>query len=92
MVSMGKVTNIERPGVAQREPNNALLHMSYGNVRIIAIESAMNEVQSKIYGISAPLLIGSMPMIGTNYCEVLVDEDFLQAEGVQTVDSVLDSI
>jgi len=91
MTRTGKVTNIKRGGVAAREYNNALLAMAYENTKQYAINAAINSLQCKVYGIAAPMLLGDMPMVGTNYCEIAIDEEFVKQK-IKSVDSAIDEI
>lgn len=91
MTRTGRVTNIKRGGVAAREYNNTLLTMAYENTKQYAINAAINSLQCKVYGIAAPMLLGDMPLVGTNYCNISIDEEFVK-EKIKSVDSAIDDI
>ncbi len=87
----GKWTSVERGGLGQREPNNVLLRMAYGAPVQIVTDAALAGTRSKVYGIAAPQMLGSTPMIGSLYNGLVVDEEFVVANS-RSVDSVLDEL
>jgi len=91
MTRTGKVTSIERGGLGHREHNNVLLRMAYAAPIQVAIDATFANARSKVYGIAAPQLLGSIPQIGTLYNGVIIDEEFVRAN-TKSVDSILDSL
>ena len=91
MTRTGRVTSIERAGLGAREHGNVLLRMAYGSPIQVVTDAALSGVRSKVYGVAAPALLGSVPQIGTLYNQLVVDEEFVQAN-VKSVDSILDSL
>jgi len=91
MTRTGRVTSVERGGLGAREHNNVLLRMSYGAPIQVVTDATLANARSRVYGIAAPQLLGSIPQIGTLYNGVIVDEKFVCANTV-SVDSVLDSL
>jgi DNA-directed RNA polymerase II subunit RPB1 len=85
----GRVTSIERGGMAVREHNNILLRASHQDPIRNLIDAAMNNTKSNVYGIVAPQILGMTPKIGTMYNSVVINEDFVQ-HNVQSVDEILD--
>ena len=47
--------------------------------------------KSKIYGISAPLMLGTVPRVGTSYNRIGIDQQFIK-ENVKSLESVLDEL
>ena len=91
MTRTGTVTSIELGGLKDREADNTLLRMSAGAPIPVAINAAFASTSSKVYGVAAPKLLGTIPKIGTLYNSTIVDCDFV-ARNTKTVDSVLDSL
>lgn len=91
MTCSGKPTSVERGGLGSREPNNVLLRMAYGAPIQIVTDAALSNTRSPVYGIAAPLMLGSTPQIGTCYNDLVIDEDFVSKNTV-SVDSVLNSL
>jgi len=91
MSRTGKVTSVERGGLGAREHNNVLLRMAYGAPIQVVTDATLANARSRVYGIAAPQLLGSIPQIGTLYNGVVVDEEFVRAN-TKSVASVLDSL
>jgi hypothetical protein len=87
----GRWTSVERGGLGQREPDNVLLRMAYGAPVQVVTDAALAGVRSKVYGIAAPQMLGSTPMVGSLFNGLVVDEDFVAANA-RSVDSVLDAL
>ena len=87
----GRVTSIERGGLAVRENNNILLRASYQDPIKVIVDAALNNVKSPVYGIAANRLLGSVPKIGTFYNTLIVNEDFVN-ENSESVDNILNSL
>ena len=87
----GRVTSIERGGLAAREHNNILLRSSYHDPIKCLINAALNNTKSNIYGIAACQLLGTIPKIGSIYNSLIIDEKFV-TENVQTVDDILENL
>lgn len=91
MTRTGRVTAIERGGLAAREKNNTLLRAAASAPIQVLSDAALSGAKSKVYGISAPLALGQTPNIGTLYNSFVVDEAFVAANA-KSVDSVLDDL
>ena len=91
MTRTGKPTSIERGGLGSREPNNVLLRMAYGAPIQVVTDAALANARSRVYGIAAPLMLGSSPQIGTMYNDFVVNESFVVAN-TKSVDSILDDL
>lgn len=91
MTRTGRVTSVERGGVAAREPSNVMLRMANGAPVGVITEAALNTTKSRVYGMATPQLLGSTPQIGTFYNSVVMDDDFIRAN-TRSVDNVLDEL
>jgi hypothetical protein len=91
MTRTGRVTSIERGGLGAREHDNVLLRMSYGAPIQVVTDAALAGARSRVYGIAAPALLGSVPRIGTLYNTLVIDEAFVRAN-TKSVDSALDEL
>lgn len=78
MTYTGSITPISNSGVAMREPHNYLLRMGTA-APIQAIEkAALTTAVNKVTGNTAPLLMGTVPKIGTLYNSFHINEDFIK--------------
>jgi DNA-directed RNA polymerase II subunit RPB1 len=78
MCSTGRVTGISHTGLDSREPNNVLLRASYSFTTQVLETSALNNTNSEIYGVSAPLVMGRSPYVGSLYNQIAVNRDFVE--------------
>lgn len=78
MTSTGIITPIQKSGMKARDRQNTLLRISYQAPIEIISDAADNCLIDKISGISGPLLLGAAPKVGSNYNEIIVDEDFIK--------------
>lgn len=79
MTSTGVVTQIGLTGPVKREKNNTFLRMGFRSPIPVVTEAAESMRTVPISGISAPLMIGSTPQIGTIYSRIYVDVPFVMA-------------
>lgn len=91
MTYTGIVTSIEKAGLSHREPSNKLLRIGFSSPIQVIEEAGLANSTDIISGITAPLLVGSTPRIGTLYNRIVIDEDFVKAN-VKTADSKLDEL
>jgi len=92
MTSTGVVTSIKIQGVAKRTPDQVLLRVGYSSPIQTLEESAANARIDHIEGVTAPMLIGSVPRdIGTAQNQCIMDEAFIAANTKQA-DSFLDEL
>jgi DNA-directed RNA polymerase II subunit RPB1 len=55
----------------------------------VLMDASVRGVHDKIMGVSAPVMLGNIPRVGTNYSNYLVNEEFIQANTKSVLD-VLD--
>lgn len=91
MCSTGKVTGISKPGLDKRENSNVLLRTSYNFMTQVLKTAAIDSKNSEIYGMSAPLMLGRSPYIGSTYNSVAVDYDFV-SQNVKDINDILDEL
>lgn len=91
MTMTGRVTSIERAGMRSRESSNVMLRMGFKNSIQVLEEAAVNTMKDTISGITAPLLVGSIPKFGTLYNSVAVDGEFVKKH-VKSASSLLDEL
>lgn len=91
MTRTGRVTSVERGGLGAREHGNVLLRMAYGAPIGVVTDAALAGARSRVYGIAAPQLLGSIPQIGTLYNQCVIDEKFVK-ENTRSIDSIFDSL
>ena len=78
MTYTGKVTSIKSSGLKSREASNVLLRAGFTSPIGVLEEAAANTMKDHVTGITAPLLMGSVPKIGTLYNKFYMDEDFVK--------------
>jgi len=87
----GRITGITKSGLDKRERKNVLLRTSYQHQIQVLRSAATNSQKSKLYGVSAPLMLGTVPRVGTTYNDIGIDQQFIN-ENVKSVESVLDEL
>jgi DNA-directed RNA polymerase II subunit RPB1 len=73
----GQITSIQRTGLQQREMSNVTLRLSFQSPIQVIENAATDGLVDKISGVAGPLIMGTVPKVGTLYNEVLVNENFL---------------
>lgn len=78
MCSSGIMTAIQKTGLKSREAGNVSLQISF-QAPIQALESAAtNGIVDLINGVSAPLIYGQVPQLGTTHNEIILNEAFIE--------------
>lgn len=87
----GEITSISNAGVSAREPHNYLLRMGT-SAPIQALETAtLKTAVNKITGNTAPLIMGSVPKVGTIYNSFHINEEFIK-KNVKNYSTLLDEL
>lgn len=85
----GYVSNIERGGVQESNPGNALLSMSYSHPIQCIAEAGISGDESVVHSnISSSLMMGSTPNIGSNYNGIMMNERFVKEQTKTTSDLI----
>ncbi|AMN83579.1 DNA-directed RNA polymerase subunit A'' [Faustovirus] len=91
MTYNGYVTSVERQGLSHREPNSIMLRIGFAAPIGTLEQAAVHNLSDNISGITAPLLIGSVPKIGTLYNRMYVNDKFVKAN-LKSADDILDAL
>ncbi len=92
LIYNGYVSNIERGGIIESNPDNALLAMSYSHPIQCITDAALTADESVVHtNISSSLLMGTTPNIGSNYNSVIMNERFIK-ENTKTSGDLLDDL
>jgi DNA-directed RNA polymerase beta' subunit len=91
MCVTGKVTGISKTGLEKREARNILLRTSYSFMNQVLRTAAANSRKSKVYGMSAPLMLGRAPYVGSTYNKIAIDQVFVK-ENTQTISDLIDDL
>ena len=91
MVYSGQVTNIKQAGLQIREMSNVHLRLSFVSPIQVIENAATDGLVDTISGISAELIIGSTPKIGTAYNQVQVNKDFVESNS-KSIEEELDDL
>lgn len=88
----GYVSNIERGGVQESNPDNSLLSMSYSHPIQTLTESGISGDQSVVHtNISSSLMMGTTANIGSNFNSIMMNERFIK-ENTRTTSDLLDDL
>jgi len=88
MTYTGKVTSIESSGIKTRENSNVLLRSGYSSPMATLEEAAINGMVDQVVGITAPLVVGSVPEVGSIYNSFYVNEEYVR-ENVISPDDLI---
>lgn len=91
MTYTGKVTSIESSGLKNREASNILLRTGFSAPLATLEDAAINSLEDSVTGVTAPLIIGSTPRIGTLYNSYHINEEFV-ADNVTRPDDWLEDL
>ena len=80
MTRTGKHTSFENAGIAAREPSNALMRGSAHSPVAALTKATFNGVVNPVYGMATPLIMGSIPRLGTNSVRLVMDGEFIAAQ------------
>lgn len=89
MTFTGRVTSIERTGLSNREATNWLLRIGFGTPIQVLEEAGINAALDEVTGVTAPLMLGSIPLIGTLYNKFQVNGEMVK-NNVKRADDYLD--
>jgi DNA-directed RNA polymerase beta' subunit len=78
MTRNGRVTSIERGGLSAREASNYLLRIGFSSPIQTLEEAGINAVTDEVTGVTAPLLVGSVPRVGTLYNQISIDSEMVR--------------
>jgi DNA-directed RNA polymerase II subunit RPB1 len=85
----GNIININEHGISEFDPDNFLLRTSAKGPLKVIKQCALDSVHNKITGISAPLMMGKSPDLGSYYNKIVVNTDFVKLH-TKTVDNLFD--
>lgn len=88
MTFLGVVTPIERSGLGARELENIMLRASSEAPIDVLSDSAINSMKDVLSGISAPLIMGKAPKIGSLWNELAIDEKMVTEQTVSVSEFV----
>ncbi len=91
MCYTGRVTSIESGGLKTRESSNVLLRIGFSAPMATLEEAALNSMEDTVTGVTAPLLIGTVPKYGTLYNAFYVNRDFVQ-KNVKRPDDLIEAL
>lgn len=91
MTVTGRVTSIESAGLRTRENSNILLRIGASSPMATLEEAALNNMVDSVSGVTGPLLLGSVPKVGSIYNSFQVNREFVK-ENVKRPDDILDAL
>ena len=78
ITARGNLIPIERRSVKKRDPDNVLLKMATTAPRETLVNSILDGQKSNINGMSASLMVGAIPKVGTAYNDIIINDDFIE--------------
>jgi DNA-directed RNA polymerase beta' subunit len=90
MTFTGNITSIQKTGLSKRESENVLLRVSDKFPIQVLEDAAINNMTDNIKGLSAPLMVGRTPNIGTLYNELVLNESFIEKNN--NIENIIDSL
>jgi DNA-directed RNA polymerase beta' subunit len=91
MTYTGKVTSIESSGLKTRESNNVLLRIGFSSPMSTLEEASINCMEDAVTGVSAPVLMGRVPSVGSLYNSFSINKEFVK-QHVKSVDRQIDDL
>lgn len=91
MTYSGRVTSVQRSGLGKRELDQVLLRASFGSPVQVLQAAAINSQKDDLFGMSAPMVMGTAPKFGTTFNDVIIDEAAV-AEYTKPVSQILDEL
>lgn len=90
MTFPGTVTSIGLSGLETRDRDNVNLRLSYQSQMPVLAGAGSDGLVSMVGGVSGPLMVGSIPAIGTLYNKIVVNEEFVRT--LSSVDEQIDAL
>jgi DNA-directed RNA polymerase II subunit RPB1 len=90
MTRTGRVTSINTVGLRKRERSNVLLRIGAQAPMTVIEEAAVHSLKDNVSGITAPLLLGSVPKQGTTFNNIIVNPEFAAANVKSAEDIIAD--
>lgn len=87
----GMPTSFKRAGLQTREPDDVLLNMAHSSPVQSLTAAAYRQHSQRLVGISGPLMMGTVPKIGSHYTDLAVNEAFVRAN-TRSLSDVLDAL
>lgn len=78
MTYTGRYTSIDASGVKSRETANVLLRMGFNAPLRVLEEAAIEAMEDAVTGVTAPILVGNVPRLGTLYNQMVLDTEFVK--------------
>lgn len=91
MVWSGEIVNVNASGMQAREPDGIFVRASFQKPMHIFTDAAIRGVVDRMQGLSAALMIGASPKIGTHYNHLIVNEAFI-ADVATQFDSAIEDL
>jgi DNA-directed RNA polymerase beta' subunit len=91
MTRTGVHTPFESNGIAKREPNNIMLGSLAHAPTVPFTRAILEGIVNEVYGIATPLMLGTIPHVGTGYVKLVCDGEFI-ANQRQSVMEILESL
>jgi DNA-directed RNA polymerase II subunit RPB1 len=76
----GRQTGISAKGLRTREPGNVILQATFKNPTAAITMAANSKITNQVRGLSAAMVVGTIPRIGTEYFKLFVNVDFVKRE------------
>lgn len=84
----GKITSSDAGGVRHREPTDILLSAGISDAVRVLTKGAVNSITNNMDSMTANLLLGQLPKIGTHYNDICMNEEFMCTNRHSTLDDI----
>jgi DNA-directed RNA polymerase II subunit RPB1 len=91
MTRTGVHTPCESDGITKREPSNIMLSALAHAPLVPFTRAALEGTISEVYGVATPLLLGSVPHVGTGYVQLAFDGEFIASQR-QSITEILSEL
>ena len=91
MTQTGEITSMDFGGLRAREPENIGLHISDSRPITVMEEAAVDCKKSTLKNVSASIIFGQVPKLGSTYNRLIIDEEFVR-ENTINEEEIMDLI
>jgi DNA-directed RNA polymerase beta' subunit len=90
MTRMGFITSLDRGGMKIRNKSNVLLRMGMFAPIQVLTDATINNLENSVdKSITTSMMMGKVPKIGSNYNDILLNEDFIKENSLVDIHDVI---
>lgn len=88
MTANGRMTSIQRSGLGKREKDNVMLRATFGSPIQVLTTAAIDSQTDDLHGMSAPLVMGTVPRFGTTFNDIAICSEEVEYENKSAADII----